>query len=206
MQNPTTSLPPQKEPFSFFLSKTLLTVLKRMKNQFFSFLRFSVFQIWAFKMTKFFNHLAKNKMRNILKLIFEILCFFCAIFSFCVMVDFVFYLLSAFRTYMNSKNIFVRGLSPPKPSFRGQLHPHTPLQGLRPQGPDRFGLNPPSQLIIRYHWLAVLDQVRRWNRVDETLVDERGRWNGGGGRGLIACRRSLENSPIPHINKCYDDT
>ena len=52
-------------------------------------------------------------MRNILKLIFELLCFFCAIFSFCVMVDFVFYLLSAFRTYMNSEKYFCLGALPP---------------------------------------------------------------------------------------------
>ena len=31
--------------------------------------------------------------------------------------------------------------------------------GPDPQAPDRFGLNPPSQLVIGYHWLAFLNQV-----------------------------------------------
>ena len=99
--------------------------------------------------------------------------------------------------------LWLRGSASLNPRFTEGFAPH---RVLRSQVLYRFGLNPPSQLIIGYHWLAFLDQVRRWNGVDETLVDERGRWNGGGGRGLIACRRSLENSPIPHINKCYDDT
>ena len=30
-----------------------------------------------------------------------------------------------------------------------------------PQAPDGFGLNPPSQLVIGYHWLTFLNQVRR---------------------------------------------
>ena len=33
------------------------------------------------------------------------------------------------------------------------------LGGLRPQAPDAFGLNPPGQLVIGYHWLAFLNQV-----------------------------------------------
>ena len=28
-----------------------------------------------------------------------------------------------------------------------------------PQAPDAFGLNPPSQLVLRYHWLAFLNLV-----------------------------------------------
>ena len=34
------------------------------------------------------------------------------------------------------------------------------LEGHPSHAPDAFGLNPPSQLIIRYHWLAFLNQVR----------------------------------------------
>ena len=35
------------------------------------------------------------------------------------------------------------------------------LRGLGPQAPDAFGLNPPSQLAIGYHWLTFLNQVRK---------------------------------------------
>ena len=42
--------------------------------------------------------LLSQKMRNVLKMIFGILAFFCAIFSFPVKVEFIFYLRNAFRT------------------------------------------------------------------------------------------------------------
>ena len=41
----------------------------------------------------------------------------------------------------------------------GIAPPHSP-PGDPPQAPRCFGLNPPSQLVIWYHWLAFLKQVR----------------------------------------------
>ena len=41
------------------------------------------------------------------------------------------------------------------------------LMGLRSQASDYFGLNLPSQLVIGYHWLASLNQVRR---VEDAVV------------------------------------
>ena len=38
--------------------------------------------------------------------------------------------------------------------------PHTPHRGLRFQAPDAFRLSSPSQLVIGYHWLAILNSVR----------------------------------------------
>ena len=32
---------------------------------------------------------------------------------------------------------------------------------LRLQAPDAYGLNPPNQLVIGIHWLALLNQVRK---------------------------------------------
>ena len=37
----------------------------------------------------------------------------------------------------------------------------TPHWCLRPQAPDAFRLNPPSQLVIGYRWLGFLNQVRK---------------------------------------------
>ena len=37
------------------------------------------------------------------------------------------------------------------------------VRELRPQAPNAFGLNRPSQLILGYHWLAFLNQV--WNNL-----------------------------------------
>ena len=34
-------------------------------------------------------------------------------------------------------------------------------EGFRPQAPDAFGLNPPSQLVLGYHWLAFVNQVHK---------------------------------------------
>ena len=48
-------------------------------------------------------------------------------------------------------------LLPKRSVFVGGLALH---RGLRPQAPDGFGLNPSSQLVLRYHWLAFLNQVR----------------------------------------------
>ena len=33
--------------------------------------------------------------------------------------------------------------------------------GLFPQAPDAFGFNPPSQLVLGYHWLAFLNQIHK---------------------------------------------
>ena len=35
------------------------------------------------------------------------------------------------------------------------------VRGLRPQAPDAFGLNSPSQLVIGYHWLSLLNRENR---------------------------------------------
>ena len=43
------------------------------------------------------------------------------------------------------------GLAPPSP----------PNRGLRPQALDTFGLNHPCKLVIGYHWLSFLNQVRK---------------------------------------------
>ena len=44
------------------------------------------------------------------------------------------------------------------------------LGGLRPQAPAVFGLNPPSQVVIRYHWLAFLNQVRKNRQFPSSLL------------------------------------
>ena len=55
----------------------------------------------------------------------------------------------------------------PKIMLRGSLLPKQPGScgvSFCPEGgergPDSFALNPPSQLVIGYHWLAFLYQVR----------------------------------------------
>ena len=48
------------------------------------------------------------------------------------------------------------GLRPLRPQFVGSSIPH---RRLRPQAPDCFGLNPASQLVIAYPWLAFLNRV-----------------------------------------------
>ena len=71
----------------------------------------------------FFYHLAKKnisslqKLRNVLKWTFQCMRFFVAILIFWVMVNFVFYRRSAFRTVTNSKmfNVWRRGVPPPNP-------------------------------------------------------------------------------------------
>ena len=55
------------------------------------------------------------------------------------------------------------------PKFRnlfilGRRHVHPPkcpifVGGLRPQAPHTFGLNPSSQLVHGYHWLAFLNRL-----------------------------------------------
>ena len=41
-------------------------------------------------------------------------------------------------------------------------------RGTLPQASDTFGLNPTSQLVIGYHWLAFLNQIRTNLQVPET--------------------------------------
>ena len=36
--------------------------------------------------------------------------------------------------------------------------------GFAPHTPDAFGINPPSQLVIAYHWLAFLNQVLKQSK------------------------------------------
>ena len=58
------------------------------------------------------------------------------------------------------KNLSER-LHLPKPRFVGGFDPHIPHRGLHLQAPDAFGLNPPSQLVLGYHWLVFLNQVNK---------------------------------------------
>ena len=52
------------------------------------------------------------------------------------------------------------GLQPPKlPGSLGASAPY-PRPGFHSQAPTDFGLNPPGQLVIGYHWLAFLNQVK----------------------------------------------
>ena len=44
----------------------------------------------------------------------------------------------------------------PKPPGSWGFGLHTPQRGLRPQAPDAFGMNPPSQLAIGCHCLTFL--------------------------------------------------
>ena len=53
------------------------------------------------------------------------------------------------------------GLRPPNPRFVWGFTLHIPHWGLRFQASNNFGLNPTSQLVIGYHWLAFLNQVRK---------------------------------------------
>ena len=86
--------------------------------------------------------------------------FFVAIFGFWFMVDFVFYLGSAFRTLRIQKKMYV-GLAPPL-IFVGGFAPKPPNRGSTPQSTDAFRLNRPSQLVLGvYPWLAFLNQVHR---------------------------------------------
>ena len=76
------------------------------------------------------------------------------------MVDFVFYLGSAFRTLRIQKKMYV-GLAPPL-IFVGGFAPKPPNRGSTPQSTDAFRLNRPSQLVLGvYPWLAFLNQVHR---------------------------------------------
>ena len=59
------------------------------------------------------------------------------------------------------KNIMLGVSVPQNLPFRGGLRPHHPQPRHRPPAPDGFGLNPPSQLVIGYHWLAFLNQIRK---------------------------------------------
>ena len=46
-------------------------------------------------------------------------------------------------------------------SMVGPVH-HTTHRELCPQTPGAFGLNPSSELVIGYHWLAFLNQARKY--------------------------------------------
>ena len=59
------------------------------------------------------------------------------------------------------KKKYFRGFDPLKPLVRGELNPHTRHRGFHHQTPDKFGFNPPSNLVIGYHWLAFLNQVHK---------------------------------------------
>ena len=51
---------------------------------------------------------------------------------------------------------YVRRLYPPKPT-PPTYHP----PGASSPGPVNFGLNPPIQQVIEYHWLAFLNKVHK---------------------------------------------
>ena len=57
--------------------------------------------------------------------------------------------------YQNlSKNFFEEKVH--KFDWENKFKPHAFQRELRPDAPDDFGLNPPSQLVIGYHWLVIL--------------------------------------------------
>ena len=58
--------------------------------------------------------------------------------------------------------MFIRGLRTPKSPVSGGLHP---------QAPHAVGLNPPSQLVIGYHWLAFLNQVNQIQLFQRSMMD-----------------------------------
>ena len=81
----------------------------------------------------------------------------CVIFS---LANFVLKICSELVTYMNSeKKIISGGLRLLKPTGKRGGGDEAPHQRLHLQAPDTFGLNPPSHLVIGYHWLAFLNQV-----------------------------------------------
>ena len=122
----------------------MLNVLKRLKNQisdFFNFYFFSYSQFYS-QFSNFFTLITdqkcKNiseKMRNVLKWIFEYMGFFRAIFIVWDMIDFVCYSCNAFKTQQIPKIIMLWGSVP--------VNPHW---GLHYQATDAFELNPPSHL------------------------------------------------------------
>ena len=100
--------------------------------------------------------LSSQNMRNVLKRILEYLSFFCVIFRF------IFYLRIAFRTKINLEISPCEGSSTLlNTSFYGVLPPTPPRRGPCSHAWYAFGLNPPSQLVIGYHWLAFLNLVHK---------------------------------------------
>ena len=55
--------------------------------------------------------------------------------------------------------LYYGSFAPPLNVFVGGFVRHTLHRGFRPQVPAAFRLNPPSQLVLGYHWLAFLNQV-----------------------------------------------
>ena len=62
---------------------------------------------------------------------------------------------------LNKKNYVKRASLFYSPRFVRCFAPNTPHRELRPQAPDFFVLNPPSQLVIGCHRLAFLKPVRK---------------------------------------------
>ena len=61
--------------------------------------------------------------------------------------------------FFHKKNVLIIGLK--NVFWKNKFNIFFVLEGLHPLGPDAFEFNSPSQLVIGYHWLAFLDQVRK---------------------------------------------
>ena len=72
-----------------------------------------------------------------------------------------FYVCNKIVIKIGAKKIILGGsvlLNPPVRRGRRLPHPH---RMFRTQAPNDFGLNPHSQLVIGYHWLAFLNQIHK---------------------------------------------
>ena len=74
--------------------------------------------------------------------------------------DFDFFLHTFQMILRKKKTIFVENFFG-NSHFLGKIKKKIVLWRLHLQVRDAFGLNPPSQLIIGYHWVVFLNQVRK---------------------------------------------
>ena len=82
-----------------------------------------------------------QKMHNVLKQIFESMSFYCAIFSFGVMVDFIFYLRSAFKTLIFEPKNLIQKRKPVLPG--NQL-----ARGIQSKSMKGLGADPPGRGVL----------------------------------------------------------
>ena len=95
--------------------------------------------------------------------------FFCTIFSFWDRVNLVLNIRSVLVCDLDifrKKKMMLEGLCPLNTPLRGVFDLQTP----RPQAPDAFGLNIPSQLVFGHHWLAFHNQVRKNLQVPDKVT------------------------------------
>ena len=82
-----------------------------------------------------------------------------------VFVEFIFLQNKFFSTFFFAKNHLKRML---KDFHQNQSIQKMYGRGFRPQAPDAFRLNPPSQLVICYHCLEFLNQVRKESKTQSS--------------------------------------